>query len=139
MQTSEYIVKTRSTVHVEKMVSTHGRALLHYLPPHGDSYYDLIINAHSVNDQHVLTMIEAGLYNTALDRITDATYYNASTRASDQLRSAETLGRSSHKFVSKKSVCWDVERPRAFSRFSIDRTQILNSFLDVYLSQTIAI
>ena len=27
------------------MVSTHGRALLHYLPPHGDSYYDLIINA----------------------------------------------------------------------------------------------
>ena len=48
------------------MVSTHGRALLHYLPPHGDSYYDLIINAHSVNDQHVLTMIEAGLYNTSL-------------------------------------------------------------------------
>ena len=43
-----------------------GRALLHYLPPHGDSYYDLIINAHSVNDQHVLTMIEAGLYNTSL-------------------------------------------------------------------------
>ena len=43
-----------------------GRALLHYLPPHGDSYYDLIINAHSVNDQHVLIMIEAGLYNTSL-------------------------------------------------------------------------
>ena len=77
---------------------------------------------------------DAGASQPALDRITDATYYNASTRASDQLRSAEALGRSSHKFVSKKSVCWDVERPRAFSRFSIDRTQILNSFLCISLA-----